>query len=154
VVQLERLLAAAHSKPDGKAAQLLSDLELSERLSSAKLAVWEERLPGPASRRALVILADQSAFLDPPPSEIPAAATPDLADQRKIMTLAVDYAQKTIHQLPNFFATRDTIRFEDTPQKLVAGSLDGSFTPAQPLHPVATRAASTMMSSSCAPRRR
>ncbi len=136
VVQLERLLAAAHGKQDSKAVKQLSDLELSERLSSSRLAVWEERLPGPLSRRALVILADQSAFLDPPASEIPAAAAPDLARQRKIMSLAVDYVQRTIQQLPNFIATRDTIRFEDTPRQLVVGTFDGSIAPAQPLHPV------------------
>lgn len=136
VVQLERLLAGAHGKSDGKAADQLSGIELSERLSSSRLAVWEERLPGPASRRALVILADEAAFLDPPAAEIPATATPDLAAQRKIMTLAVDFAQKTIHQLPNFFATRDTIHFEDSPPHRIVGSLDGSFTSGQPLQPV------------------
>jgi VWFA-related protein len=40
--------------------------------------------------------------------------------------------------LPDFFATRDTIRYEDTPpRQLDNGSVTGTFTPYQPLHPVA-----------------
>jgi VWFA-related protein len=133
VEQLEQVLAAAHGKPDAKVAEQLSGLELTERLSMAKLSRWEAGLPGPQSRRSLVLLADVSAFLDPPGAEIPATAAPDFAAQRRIMALTVDYASKTIHQLPNFFATRDTVRFEDTPQGFRA---DTSVIPYQPLHPV------------------
>jgi len=111
VEQLEKLLTAAHGKQDAKVAQQLSGLELTERLSMAKLSQWEAGLPGPQSRRSLVLLADVSAFLDPPAAEIPATAAPDFAAQRRIIALTVDYASKTIHQLPNFFATRDTVRF-------------------------------------------
>jgi VWFA-related protein len=133
VEQLEQVLAAAHGKPDAKVAQQLSGLELTERLSMAKLARAAAELPGPQSRRSLVLLADESAFLDPPAAEIPATAAPDFAAQRRIIALTVDYASKTIHQLPNFFATRDTVRFEDTPLGLRA---DTSEIPYQPLHPV------------------
>jgi VWFA-related protein len=138
VEQLERVLAAAHGKPDAKVAQQLSDLELTERLSAARLSHAEPELPGPDSRRSLTVLADESAFLDPPAAEIPATAAPDLDAQRQMMALAVDYASKTIHQLPNFFAKRDTIRFEDTPpRQLDNGTVTGTFSPYQPLHPVA-----------------
>ena len=116
VEQLEQVLAAAHGKPDAKVAQQLSGLQLTERLSMAKLARATAALPGPQSRRSLVMLADVSAFLDPPAAEIPATAAPDFATQRRMIALTVDYASKTIHQLPNFFATRDTVRFEDSPQ--------------------------------------
>jgi VWFA-related protein len=133
VEQLEQLLAAAHGKPDAKVAQQLSGLELTEQLSMAKLARAAPDLPGPQSRRSLVLLADESAFLDPPAAEIPTTAAPDFAAQRRIIALTVDYASKTIHQLPNFFATRDTVRFEDTPQGFRA---DTSEIPYQPLHPV------------------
>ena len=90
-------------------------------------------MPGPDSRRSLVLLADVAAFLDPPAEEIPAAPAPDFAAQRRMIALTVDYASKTLHQLPNFFATRDTVRFEDTPQGFRA---DTSEIPYQPLHPV------------------
>jgi VWFA-related protein len=133
VEQLEQVLAAAHGKSDAKVAQQLSGLELTERLSAVRLSRWEADLPGPESRQSLVLLADLSAFLDPPAAEIPAAATPDFAAQRRIVALTVDYASRTIHQLPNFFATRDTVRFEDSPQGFRA---DTSVIPYQPLHTV------------------
>ena len=133
VEQLEQVLAAAHGKADAKVAQQLSGLELTERLSAARLSRWETDLPGPESRRSLVLLADVAAFLDPPAAEIPATPAPDFAAQRRMIALTVDYASKTLHQLPNFFATRDTVRFEDTPQGFRA---DTSEIPYQPLHPV------------------
>ena len=137
VEQLEHVLAAAHGKPDLKVAKQLSDLELTERLSGAKLSRWEADSPGPESRQALVALADLSAFLDPPTAEIPATATPDLDTQRKIMAQAVDYAVRTISKLPDFFATRDTIHFEDTPPR----QLDTGY---RPLHPVARTSATLL----------
>src|SRR5580658_8831835 len=82
--QLEKIVAADHGKQDAKVAQQLANLELSERLSASKLTRWEAGLPGPESRQALVALADSSAFLNPPPSELPATAPPDVATQRQI----------------------------------------------------------------------
>ena len=133
VEQLEQVLAATQGKKDAKVAQQLANLELSERLSGARLARWEVKLPGAESRRALVVLADMSAFLEPPAEEIPATAAPDVATQQKIMAMAVDYAVKTIRNLPNFIATRDTIHFEDTPSIQRA---DASVTLYAPLHAV------------------
>src|SRR6478609_5677121 len=115
VEQLEQLLAADRGKPDAKIAQQLANLEITERLSTARLSRWEAALPGPESRRSLLILADLSAFLAPPPAEIPATAIPDLATQRKIMATVASATTKTISKLPDFFATRDTIFFKDTP---------------------------------------
>jgi hypothetical protein len=141
VEQLELVLVAAHGKADAKVAQQLSGLELTERLSAARLSRWEADLPGPESRRSLVLLADVAAFLDPPAAEIPATPAPDFAAQRRMIALTVDYASKTLHQLPNFFATRDTVRFEDTPQGFRP---DTSEIPYQPLHPVG-RATDTVL---------
>jgi VWFA-related protein len=141
VEQLEQVLAAVHGKADAKVAQQLSGLELTERLSAARLSRWEADLPGPESRQSLVLLADVAAFLDPPAAEIPATPAPDFAAQRRMIALTVDYASKTLHQLPNFFATRDTVRFEDTPQ---GSRPDTSEIPYQPLHPVG-RATDTVL---------
>jgi VWFA-related protein len=141
VEQLEQVLAAVHGKADAKVAQQLSGLELTERLSAARLSRWEADLPGPESRQSLVLLADVAAFLDPPAAEIPATPAPDFAAQRRMIALTVDYASKTLHQLPNFFATRDTVRFEDTPQGFRP---DTSEIPYQPLHPVG-RATDTVL---------
>jgi VWFA-related protein len=134
VEQLQQVLAATKAKPDADLAKQLSGLELTERLSSASLARLQATLPGENSRQALVALADASAFLDPPAAEIPSRPIPDTAEQRRIMALTVAYVVKTIPQLPNFFATRDTNRFEDTPQ--LQNSAGGLFIPYQPLHPV------------------
>jgi VWFA-related protein len=144
VEQLERVLTASQHKPDSKAAQQLSDLELTERLSPVRLLYWESALPGPESRRALAVLADTSAFLDPPAAEIPAMSPPDVARQRHIVDLAVDYVARTARQFPNLFATRDTIHFEDSPAGLVAGSIDGAFSPYEPVHPVSRSTATVL----------
>jgi len=144
VEQLEQVLTASAHKPDSKAAEQLSGLQLTERLSSSKLTYWESALPGPESRRALAVLADVSAFLDPPAAEIPAKAPPDFARQRQIMALAVDYVTSTARQFPNLFATRDTIHFEDSPAMQGGGGLDGRFSPYEPLQPVSRSRATVL----------
>jgi hypothetical protein len=52
VDRLEQTLAAAHGLPDAEVAMQLSDLELTERLSTAKLDRLETDLPGEKSRQA------------------------------------------------------------------------------------------------------
>jgi VWFA-related protein len=127
------MLASARGKSDPKVAQMLAGLELTERLDLERVPALEHDLPGVESRRSLVLLADVSAFLHPPAAELPATAPPDLAAQRQIMSRVVDYAAQTIHKLPNFIATRDTIRFEDHPAEQ---NVFGSFLPYRPLHAV------------------
>jgi VWFA-related protein len=132
VEQLEQLLAANKSKPDARLAQQLSDLELTERLSAAKLSRWQAELPGAESRLTLLVLADQSGFLDAPVTETPATDPPDLGAQREMLALTAQYAKRTISKLPDFFATRDTLRFEDTPGNLQ----DRPVILYRPLHPI------------------
>ena len=115
VDQLEMSIAAAREKPDASLAQALQELKLTERLSPARFAKLKAELPGENSRQALTVLADSSAFLAVPASEIPSNPAPDPASQRKIMSLVVNYVTQTVHELPNFFATRETTRFEDRP---------------------------------------
>ena len=136
VDQLNRLVTSSRGKRDAKIASRLSGLELRERLSAAKLAALEAALPGPASRRALVLIADQATFLNPPPAEIPNDPAPSFEQQREIVAKAVAYVGATLSRLPNFFALRDTIHFEDTPPGLQIGSTSGNMVPYQPLHPV------------------
>jgi VWFA-related protein len=112
VEQLEQILQAAHGK-DGKAQQL-STLELAERLSDARLAALTRELHGSKARDALVQIADQSAFLPPPRSEVPADPPPDQAAQQQILALATEYLDHTLPKLPNFFASRSAIRFGET----------------------------------------
>jgi hypothetical protein len=115
VRELERVLEQASKRPDKEAARELSGLALCERLNGSRLSHWETVLPGRRSRQALITLADVSAFLDLPPEEIPPEAAPDIAEQRRIVALMVAYVNKTVHQLPNLFATRVTESFEDRP---------------------------------------
>jgi VWFA-related protein len=140
VDQLQQILAGIHGKRDDEAARQLSNLELTERLSTDKLSLWEADLAGPEARLRLTNLARESVFLDPPRGDLPVLPPPDLSEQRRIMALTVDYVTKTTHQLPNFYATRETTRFEDTPQGY---GPNRSFVPYQPLHAVGSSTATT-----------
>lgn len=122
IEQLEQVLASARSESDAELARQLSDLVLTERLSSTKLSSFAASLRGKKSRQALVALADLSSFLDPPSAEVPADVSPDERAQRSMISLAVEYLDKTIHQLPDFYATRTTVRYEETPQYLEASA--------------------------------
>jgi len=141
VDQLQQILAGMHGKRDDDAARQLSNLELAERLSTDKLALWQADLPGPEAQLSLSNLARESVFLDLPRGELPALHPPDLPEQRRIMALTVDYVSKTTHQLPNFYATRETTRFEDTPQGY---GRNRAFVPYQPLHAVGSSTVTTM----------
>ncbi|MDR3773284.1 MAG: VWA domain-containing protein [Terracidiphilus sp.] len=124
VAQLEKSLAAdlgAH-RADTDVAHRLGDFELSERLTGATLERLAKNLAfGPRAALALELLADQSAFLDPPPAELPATAAPAAADEERMMDLARGYVIETVPRLPNFFVTRTTNRFDNSPQVLRQG---------------------------------
>ena len=138
VEQLTKLVAASKTERDSKIAGRLAMMELTERLSAAKLADLESALPGPESRRALVALADKATFLAPPQAELPNLPAPSLEEQREITGKAIEYVKTTLHRLPNLIARRDTIRFEDSPAVLRSGGVtspSGIFVPAQPIHP-------------------
>jgi VWFA-related protein len=125
VAQLETALAAAVSahRADIEVARQLGDLELTERLTGATLDRWAAKLPlEPRTALALQLLSDQSAFLDPPANELPATAFPDAATQQKLMDAARGYVIQTVPHLPNFFATRTTNRFDDSPQVVAKGA--------------------------------
>lgn len=114
VAQLERILILYEKKRDSAAATELFGLRLTERLSSPRLASMTAALPGHKAREALVALADQSAFLRPPEAEIPAKPAPDFTEARRIVSLMLDYLGRTIQKLPNFYATRTTVHYDDT----------------------------------------
>ena len=133
VEQLGKLLVSAHGMTDEKVARQLSELTLTERLSAVTFSRLEAELPGPESRRSLGILADVSAFLDLPAAEIPNRAAPDIAAQRQVLTQTVSYVSKTIHQLPDFSATRHTAHFKDSAP---VHSAKVALVPSWPLHPI------------------
>jgi VWFA-related protein len=113
VEQLEQTLAALHGKKDQDVAKRLGGMELSERLSSPRLAKMQAGLPGEKSRMALLVLADASAFLQLPAAEIPATPPPVLATQKLILSKAADNLVSVLHRLPDFFARETTTRFHD-----------------------------------------
>jgi VWFA-related protein len=116
VAELEHMLETA-GKKDNEVAEELSGMELTERISSTRLSSWKARLPGDRSRAALVALADQSVFLALPAAEIPAITTPEPAARKQMLSRTLDYLSKTILQLPDFFATRTTVQYDEPPQK-------------------------------------
>jgi VWFA-related protein len=142
VQQLESVLSSANGKPDAEVARQLSEVELSERLSTANLSRLQTESPGLKSRQALLVLADLSAFLPLPPAEVPVKAPPDFATQRQILARTVDYVLKTIHQLPNLSTMRVTAGFQSTPWQPERGPSETLNH--QPLHPLGTYSASIM----------
>jgi hypothetical protein len=136
VAQLEAMLTAAHGTPDADVARQLSGLELTERLNKVKLAQLKAELPGDKAREQFMILADSSAFLDPPAAEILPDPTPDAAAARQMLTKIVNYVNTTARQLPNFLAVRDTSGYEDKPQEDVVGRNGIESSAAMPLHPI------------------
>ena len=132
--QLQKLLEQDESDPE-KAKQL-SGLELTERLSERRLSSLYDIAHGKRTRQELRILADASAFLDPPVHEIPAEPAPDPDAQRRILSLTSEYLSTTMHKLPDFFAQRTMVRYQETPTYL-EGETNISY---QPLHVTDTSA--------------
>ena len=118
VEQLEQLLAQNQGKSDARVAQQLSELELSERVSEARMVRWEAKFQGNKAREELMRLADAAAFLNPPPADILARIDPpDSETQERMMELASDYVKSTMTRLPDFYAVRETTHFEDAPSQ-------------------------------------
>lgn len=112
VQQLEEFLQRASEEADGELAQQLSGTELTERLSSNKLASLLRQLHGKQSKGALTVLADTSAYLDPPASEIASNPAPDLESQAQMVKRTVQYLLKILPTLPDFYATRTLAEYD------------------------------------------
>lgn len=117
IAQLEQILDTLKGKSDSRLAGELTGLELTERASSMRLNRWEHEFPGRHAHEAFTLLADASVFLDLPAEDIPNIPAPDNATRLAIFEKAIAYARDTITKLPNFFATRETTRFDDSPPR-------------------------------------
>ena len=117
VQQLELLLADDHGQSDGKVADQISSWQLTERLSAPRLARLEAEFPGRRCHDALTQLADEAAFLDLPDADLLSTPPPDIKTQVDIANRAVAFVNQTFTRLPNFYATRTTAHFEDTPPR-------------------------------------
>ena len=123
VAQLEQSLTADTSahKPDADIVRQIAAFELTERLTDITLARLGASFIGTPVAPALQLLADQSAFLDPPPGELPGTAAPDDATQQRILHAARQYVLETLTRLPDFLATRTTLHYDDGPYVAVKG---------------------------------
>jgi hypothetical protein len=117
VDELQRILAESKDKPDAEVVRRLYGLELTEGMGSARLKSLEQDVTGKNGRWALVAMADASVFLRPTAVDVLPQACPDLNEQQHIIDLTVEYLGKTLPKLPNFYATRTTVRFDDGPLK-------------------------------------
>lgn len=132
VAQLEEVVGEAHGGRDKDVARRLSGLELTERLSAARLQLWETALPGKKARAELAAMADASVFLEPPAVEIPALEAPDMTTQQHMLAQTVDYLDKSIPKLPSFSILERVARYEDAMEE---PDLDGEAEPSvQPWH--------------------
>jgi VWFA-related protein len=122
--QLEQTLiadSAAH-RPDAEIARQISELELSERLTERSLSRLRQPFAGDSrTATALLLLADRSAFLEPPTSELPANPAPNAGGQQHLLETAQKFALETLPRLPNLLATRTTFSFDDSPQEVTKG---------------------------------
>lgn len=114
IEQMEQMLIKLQGKPDGKVAGELEDLQLTERVSPARLARWETGFPGKRTHEELMKLADMTSFMNPPASDVLRDPPPDVETEERMLALAFDYVRLTTAKLPNFYATRETTHFEDT----------------------------------------
>lgn len=88
-------------------------LELTERVSFARLAGWTARFKSRSPQESLISIADASAFLEPPPEEVLSRPAPDAAAQQQILRLTKEYLEKAVPKLPDFYAMRTTVSYQD-----------------------------------------
>jgi len=113
VEQLEQNIAAYQSYSDKEAADRLTGLELTERLSKQRYERLKAALPGEKARLALLALDDSSAFLDLPPADTLKLPVPAASAQGHMVSQAADFVLETVSRMPNFFAAQTTTRFQD-----------------------------------------
>jgi VWFA-related protein len=112
VAQLEDLV---HSQTD--LLRKLENLELTERLSTPRLDALLSVIHGERERQALTAISDLSIALAPPADEIVNRPPPPVEGQRAILLRTFDYLRNAIPKLPDFSALRNTVRFEEPPER-------------------------------------
>jgi VWFA-related protein len=117
VRELGQILAEAGGKNEDKLAEQLNSIELTERIRNSLLSLWKDRLRGKNSKAALVRLADASVFLSSPADEILPNVAPDRDQQRDMLSRTAKYVDDVLLKLPDFFATRTTVQFEQRSPK-------------------------------------
>jgi hypothetical protein len=123
VAQLEQTLTAdiASHRSDADIVRQLAATDLTERFTETTLNRIGAHFIGTPVAPALQLLADRSAFLDPPPSELPSRPAPDNTTQQHILSSAHQYVVETLPRLPDFLATRSTLHYDDGPYVATKG---------------------------------
>jgi len=106
------MLATLPHQSDGKTAHKLAGYELTERLTSARLADLTNRFHGKRTSETLTLMADSAAFLNLPASDLLDQAPPDKETRNQMFTRILSYVIKTMPKLPNFSAVRTTRYFD------------------------------------------
>ncbi|HEY1804804.1 MAG TPA: VWA domain-containing protein [Terracidiphilus sp.] len=113
IEQMEQLLVELRGNPDGRVAAELENIQLTERVTRSRLMRWQAEFPGKREQLQLMKMADLSAFLDPPASDVVRNPRPDVNTQLHMLRMTVEYVANTIPRLPDFYATRETTHFEN-----------------------------------------
>ena len=129
VGQLEDLLRSLQrdNKTDAEVATALTQVELSEELTAARMNGLVSLVRGPLSTEQIFVLEARSADLIPPAEDLPATPLPDEATRHAILAKAATYVARTYDQLPGLIASKTTLRFQDNVEAVAASSgLSGS----------------------------
>jgi hypothetical protein len=123
VQQLKDLLVSMqqYNKSDEEISNQLKEIELNEELTGSEASSLKSYLPGPLSNERIEILKNQSAFLAPPATDLPATPAPDAAAQKAMLDKAFNFASNTYAQNPHLWVTKTTTRFED--QVIITNSI-------------------------------
>lgn len=124
VTELEQDIAAHRGGWDTGAVHKLSDLKLSQRLSSGRLELLLRKVGGSAVREALIAIADESQFRELPRDEDVGQPIPSKDEQKKMLARALVYTQQAAAGWPSFSAARDTLRYEGTATAIPDGLQD------------------------------
>ena len=124
VAELRSFLQAEHhaDESDKRLAEQISRTQLSERLSNAVLEQLR-RGEGAHTQSALQFLADESAFLPPPASEVLSVDPPSLGEQQELLSKASTYARAYVHSLPDFQCRKLTRRFDDDVKRQITNAV-------------------------------
>ena len=108
VAQLEEMV---HAQTD--LLRKLENLELTERLSTPRLDALLSMIHSERERQALTADAALSLALAPPPDEIVNRPPPPPEEQHAMLGRTFEYLQNVTPKLPDFYALRNTVRFEE-----------------------------------------
>lgn len=117
IAELEQLLRSyqAANRSDHELATELKDFHLGEQLTQGEVSRITSMIPGPLSTEQIYVLQGRTAWLAPPPSDLPAPAPPDSAAQQQILNRVVEYINGTYLQIPQVWGHKSISRFQDGP---------------------------------------